>query len=227
MQNHTTIRPCSACNTPYPRTSEYWHKNKALPDGLAYLCKVCARARATKHFREHHSEKLKYAKAYYDTHKEQHALGGVRWAAQNPDKVAAIKRAYLDRNPERRKQSANSYAHSEKGRIAHQRRRARREDLPDTLTEEQWQYALVYWGNGCAVCGERNRIHADHWIALSIPECPGTIASNIVPLCRHCNLSKHNRPPLKWAIKKFGESNGQLIIAKVEAYLAEWSDRLL
>lgn len=40
-------RLCNRCKTEKPRTPEHWHRDKSRPDGLAYSCKDCARARVS------------------------------------------------------------------------------------------------------------------------------------------------------------------------------------
>lgn len=34
---------CYKCGNTYPRTPEYWSKNKNKPEGLSYICKQCMR----------------------------------------------------------------------------------------------------------------------------------------------------------------------------------------
>lgn len=47
------MRECR-CGKKFPRTPEFWGKNKKNPDGLQYFCKICQR--------ENNSERLKRAK---------------------------------------------------------------------------------------------------------------------------------------------------------------------
>lgn len=114
-------------------------------------------------------------------------------------------------------------------RLKYQRRQARKRDLPDTLTTEEWTNALEYFHGCCAVCGRQfndlfntHTLAADHWIPLSSPDCPGTVAWNIVPLCHGiggCNNSKHNKDPLEWLIDKYGKQRGRKLFNKINQYL--------
>lgn len=105
--------------------------------------------------------------------------------------------------------------------------RAKKKGLPNTLTLEQWLIALDYFSNSCAICGEtpthfwpRDTLSPDHWIPLSRlkKNNPGTIVTNIVPLCCHCNLSKSTNNAKTWLIRKLGTQEAQQIILKIEEY---------
>lgn len=119
-------------------------------------------------------------------------------------------------------------------RVYAERRRARKRSLPDTLTHDEWQRALAYFGNRCAVCERvfedapalRSKT-ADHWIPLSSPHCPGTVATNIVPLCGEsadgsggCNHSKGAKLPDEWLKERYGDIAAAEILNRIEAYFA-------
>jgi hypothetical protein len=60
------------------------------------------------------------------------------------------------------------------------------------------------------------------------PDNPGTVPTNIVPLCHsdkgsrgRCNNSKHNRDAVKWLVERHGEAQSAEIIRRVEAYFDE------
>ena len=101
--------------------------------------------------------------------------------------------------------------------------------LPHTLTLEQWEHALDYFDNRCAVCRRDTtgiltaRISVDHWIPLSYEgdDNPGSVAHNIVPLClnrRGCNNRKRNKLPTVWLQRAFGKRRAKLIAARIQEY---------
>lgn len=105
------------------------------------------------------------------------------------------------------------------------RRRARKRDLPDTLTPTQWQHALDYFNGCCAVCGRPpglfHTLAADHWIPLSSPDCPGTVAMNMIPLCHGqsgCNNSKGDKPAQQWLEQGYGKRKARQILAHIEDF---------
>lgn len=123
-----------------------------------------------------------------------------------------------------------------KGRILNRyyqaQRRARKLELPNTLTTAEWQRCLDYFNHRCVACGSANGlwtvIVADHWIPLASLDCPGTIAMNIVPLCHSkkggiggCNNSKIDRNPQEWTINTFDKRKSADVMKRVADYF-EW-----
>jgi hypothetical protein len=118
---------------------------------------------------------------------------------------------------------------SPKGRAAQQvydqNRKARKLALPNTLTHAEWLYALQYWQYSCAACGKKHTpndvIAQDHWIPLNNEECPGTIATNILPLCKGmhgCNNRKGTKDGLCFLIALLGEEEGYKKYQEIQKY---------
>jgi len=160
------------------------------------------------------SEKLNEKSRVYRAANPEKAREAVRvWRAANPEKVRERERVYRAANPE-------------KVRVYSQRRRARKANLPNTLTTAEWQYAIDYFYGYCAVCGrppkdlfKTRRVNADHWIPLT--KGGGTTADNIVPLCSGedgCNNSKHNAMPEVWLAQQFGKRKARVILQRINAY---------
>lgn len=112
-------------------------------------------------------------------------------------------------------------------KAATHRRRARKQDLPDTLTAQDWLNCLEYWNHRCVVCdrpkGLFHTLAMDHWVPLTDPrhDNPGTVPENIIPLCHGiggCNNSKHNTDPVVWLERKLGKKQAAEKLAEIEAY---------
>lgn len=108
------------------------------------------------------------------------------------------------------------------------KRRARKLALPDTFTPHHWLLCLEYWHYCCAVCGNQLRDlfgnvkpHADHWIPIEHPECPGTTPDNMICLCNSCNSRKNDIPPLEWLNRIYSKNKTGEILKRIEAYF-EW-----
>lgn len=191
------MKYCRKCDTYYPSTHEFFNKDKGQPDGLKGTCKKCANAQSSD-WRKRNPDKQKQAQhTWYD------------------NKGADYHRKYNDDN-------------REQARHIVRKRRARRKQLPDTLTFEQWQASLDYFKGCCAICGRPqglwHKIAADHWIPLSHPDCTGTVATNIIPLCHGndgCNNSKNDNNALWWLHKTYGVKQGNILYKKVMDYF-EW-----
>lgn len=103
--------------------------------------------------------------------------------------------------------------------------RLRRRSLPNFYTLNDWERTLDYWGYACAVC-ERQRglwhtISQDHWIPLTNPACPGTVVTNMLPLCYGadgCNNSKGKKDPALWLTEKLGKRKAKKKLAQIERY---------
>jgi len=153
-----------------------------------------------------------------------------RWRNNNPEKNRESKRKTRLATLEVSRQRSSRWKkdNPEKHAIHEQRRNARKLNLPDTMTHTQWHHCLSYFNHCCAACGRSidglsHKPHADHWSPLSDPGCPGTIATNIIPLCGGqdgCNNSKRNRPATAWLESKFGKRKATEILAKIETYFA-------
>lgn len=116
-------------------------------------------------------------------------------------------------------------------RVSYARRRSIDKNTSHQFSDTQWRFALEYFNYCCAVCGSQlNNLlgdrfaSMDHWIPVTSPECPGTIATNIVPLCHGingCNNSKGNSDPQTWLTKKFGARKASQILERIGRYFEE------
>jgi hypothetical protein len=112
-----------------------------------------------------------------------------------------------------------------KRRIYEARRKARKRGLPDTFTLKQRAFMHAYWHYACAICGNQDgffwTIADDHWIPLGNSHCPGTIVTNMLPLCHGkgaCNSTKHDADPSVWLLRRFGPRKAAVIEKKIAAY---------
>jgi hypothetical protein len=160
---------------------------------------------------EHAEERREQWKQWYATHQPQILFYRQTHRAETSTRVSAWAKA----NPER--EAANE-----------QRRRARKKALPDTWTVEQQTFMLEYWHYSCAVCGNAQGLFwclaHDHWIPLASPDCPGTIATNMIPLCHGdggCNNRKNDSDPHTWLFKRFTAKKAAKIEQAIETYFNE------
>lgn len=127
---------------------------------------------------------------------------------EKADQIREIKKAYyqnnkqeiLAHNKEHRKsilEKMREYSrkwkkrHKDKVNESTRNRRARIRGNGGVLTKQEWQMILEKYDHKCLRCGSTDRIEADHVIPIS--RGGKNVASNIQPLCRICNASKHNR----------------------------------
>jgi hypothetical protein len=178
------------------RNKEWYHANSAHMQH--YRDENIEKRRAeTAQYQETHRKEIR---AYQEAHREETRVRGRIWTRMFPEKNAARE----------------------------QRRRARKQNLPDTWTQEQLAFMLTYWQQSCAVCGNMRgllwTLAHDHWISIRSPECPGTVATNMIPLCHGdggCNNSKSDTPPHEWLRRRFGPRKAAKIAKAIAAYFAQ------
>lgn len=113
-----------------------------------------------------------YSRAYYQTHKEK------------------IQASYLDYIKRRR-----DVAYAVKARY-----KARKAQLPATLTPQDWEYIKDGFAHRCVYCNRQmQRLTQDHIIPVS--RGGGYTPDNIVPACASCNSRKHCRDAIMYLIE--------------------------
>jgi 5-methylcytosine-specific restriction endonuclease McrA len=197
---------CKKCDEEKLLTSEYWIPAKAEKCGFRSVCRECQkiinRARRQANAESHRQ----YQRDYYSKTPEH------------------IKQKQRDRHREWKK------AHPDRCNLSTQKYAARKLGLPDTLTPDQWRFALDYFNGCCAACGRQlkdlfgtHRAAMDHWIPLVNPSCKGTVADNIVPLCHGingCNNSKGEKEAPQWLVERFGKRKAAKISQRITAYFS-------
>lgn len=221
---------CKICGVEFPATTEFFYKKKGGKYGVNSRCIPCDNEltqQYSKKWNAEHPEQVKqHARNSYERNKELVNTRAKEWRKQNKVKFIKSVRDWQKRNPD----TIKAYRENNRDRIRVQltRRRARQRSLPDTLTVDQWQAALEYFNGCCAVCGRplydlfgTHHAAQDHWIPISNPDCPGTVATNIVPLCHGqegCNNSKSDSVASEWLEWKFGKKKAKEILARIGAY---------
>lgn len=133
-----------------------------------------------------------------------------------------------------RKAHQKQWAQENRPRLRHygSLRRARVKGLPSTFTEEEQHFCRAYFHYACAICGKEEGFQwtlvMDHWIPINSANCPGTVSTNMIPLCNGvsgCNTSKQDTPAEHWLIRRFGKHKASAILRKIDAYFAAVRER--
>lgn len=238
-------RRCSHCQQVLPETTDHFYvaKGRKSPSGWQGYCKACASSKHAEYREVKGAELADYkAKWYQETRPlrlevrrkgrekrlEQERAYKRKYHWDNRGRMNAASTQYFIDHPEyRREYRARN---KELFRTVKLRRRARVNGLPNTLTTAEWQRALDYFGNCCAICerptGLWHTLAADHWIPLDDDRAdnPGTVATNIIPLCHGqsgCNNSKGAKDPEVWLAQTFSKRKAKQILVKINAYF-QW-----
>jgi hypothetical protein len=187
------------------------------------------RESSARSYRKNKIKRLAYNKRYYAANRARLLIQMAIYRLNHPDEIRASLRQYYLDNFSYFQAYNKQYKLANKRtiRIIEHRRRSRKHALPCTFTREDARFMLEYWGFACAVCGNQDgfawKISLDHWIPVASPACPGTVATNMVPLCSGiggCNNSKHKRDPHEWLVQRYGRRKAASIEKKVRAYFA-------
>ncbi len=161
--------------------------------------------------------------AYREKNKAKRSQQAKEWAENNQDHVLEYRREHRQETKLRVQKWAKDFP--ERNAAREQRRRARKNNLPDTWTPTELEFMLRYWHDSCAVCGNTRgffwTLAHDHWIPIASPDCPGTVATNMLPLCHGeggCNNSKNKTEPHAWLIRRFDAKK----VVKIEKAIAAY-----
>lgn len=89
-------------------------------------------------------------------------------------------------------------SHPEAVKLREARRRARKLAVPNTLTRDEWQAILDYYGGRCAYCLKVAKLQMDHVVPFAAGG--SNSADNVVPACAACNASKKAKSLLAWML---------------------------
>lgn len=157
---------------------------------------------------------LSKSTAYKHANREKMRQWRAEYRRKNPEKFQAAEKHRYDKFADNRRRNSLRWAKENPKKVAinNSNRRARLQCLPATMTDAVWNLCMQYWSYSCAICGNEEgfmwTLAMDHWIPLSHPRCLGTVPENILPLCHGrggCNNQKREKDPHIWLIHKLGK----------------------
>ena len=202
------MKKCSKCGEEKELTAEYWHKDKSKKDGYRGQCKECMK----EYYYKNQEEKRKKAVEYYYENREAKLEYQEQYYKDNREKISEYYKQYLQ-SEQGRKNNAKS----------EQNRRARKAQLPNTLTTEEYENTLEYFNHTCAYCGcelNKDNHHMEHIVPIS--KGGGTTQKNIIPSCESCNWSKHAKTLADWY--RFSDDFSIEKLAQIAKHLAQFTD---
>ncbi len=198
-----------------------------------------AAARARDYYSKHREECKAKSRAYHKRNRERYRKLGREWVERNKEKVrernktkyrAARKRgnyAYYHRNRDRITAKLRAYyaEHPDEMRAKQRKlnspernsgnsvkRRARNRGVPGSHTNEEWKSLCNAFGNRCVCCGSYGNLTRDHVIPLT-KQGSSNFISNIQPLCKPCNCSKHNNNSVDYRIHPFTRTGQNVLFS--------------
>jgi 5-methylcytosine-specific restriction endonuclease McrA len=195
------LKRCFDCKGVFSATTEFFAIDNRSPTGLQGRCKACSSI-----YRQVNKDRIiQQKKEYYlDNQVEIRTQGRIKYYI-NHDYLLQCQRERYQENKER----IRGYSH---------KRRTRQLELPYEFSADLWQFCLQYWDHKCSVCRSERKLELDHWIPLKHPHCPGTIATNLIILCKSCNCSKGAKHPTDWLIYKLSNLLATQKLAEIQTY---------
>lgn len=153
-----------------------------------------AREISKESYQKNRNDRIEYQKHYRSIpeNKEKKKLKILEWTKNNVEKVRAKWHRYI----------------------------ARKNNLPNDFTDDDYSFALNYWNYKCAITGKECDLHFDHWIPLNSDNCPGTIPSNMIPIASYLNTQKQDKEPYQWLVDKFGSEFANEKIKEINDYFS-------
>jgi 5-methylcytosine-specific restriction endonuclease McrA len=189
---HVAKKMCSDCKIIKDR--EDFHKDSVSKDGLQRYCKKCFSIRK-------HNSNVKSREKIRQYNKKQHALyrQSQEFVLANREKV----KRWVKKFPEKRKTIAMNY-------------RSRKYKLPSNFSADDKADTEEMFKNKCAFCGITGvPMTMEHIVPISRRDVlnPGTVRGNMIPLCRPCNSSKHDKLLEEYLLDE------RLLRPEIKAYL--------
>lgn len=228
--NNTTYKVCNMCGVKIPATSEYFNKNKNNKDGLNPNCKKCTKEynakryqekkdkikAQTKEYYENNKEKIKpffkeNKRRYYEKNIESYKQDSIKWREEHPEYFREYHKKYRIENPDKWEAIAK-------------RRKDRVDNLPYTLTKEQWKYIKTKFDNRCCYCGKQLPLQRDHFVP--VVNDGGFTIGNIVPACKRCNGKKNDGNYFEWYPKQdfYSEERMAFLLNHLDNIEQEWDN---
>jgi 5-methylcytosine-specific restriction endonuclease McrA len=189
-------RVCPACSI--LKSFDEFHKNSKSKNGLASLCKPCAKTRASAWYKNNKERATKSRKSYWSLNATRLNKIHREWVAENKDLARKTEKAWRTRNSDRKRANDNRWhaANPEKVRRYRVVSEARRRGAPGAgFTAADVDDLYKMQKGRCAACrvSLRRGYHVDHINALA--RGGRNEKTNIQLLCAPCNRRKHTKSP--------------------------------
>ena len=240
---------CTKCGIEKELSVDFFMKAKTNKDGFSGRCRQCTLeykkqyykdntenskqyykdnfehiAKHKKHYQEDNLEKIiEYQKQYHIDNKEKNIKKSKQYAKDNAEKIAEHKSQYYRDNREKTIAYCLQYAkdNPEKYRLRSQQRKALKKLLPCTFTLEQWKSVKKYFNSNCCYCGKELPLQQEHFIPVTSGGAYSE--SNIIPACKTCNCSKHDKLFEDWYPKYryYSKKREKIILEYLESVKEE------
>lgn len=208
---------CHSCHLELPNNDNYFFKKKGRENGST-ICKLCKGfAYGIERINKVLKEELNEDERFCSVCKNKFNISEMAtnsWCRNcRSDK---LKEYYL--NPETKNRV----------KISSEKRRKLEKNSPSVITSKDIEFVFNLFNNSCAYCGMtlethyklfNQSLHCDHIHPLS--KGGYFILGNIIPACRSCNCSKHNRDIFTFydISEKFTYERLEVVLEYIDTFL--------
>lgn len=169
---------CTKCKAEYPRTPEFFKRNKSCSDGLHTQCKVCTSAQSREYYRENADElnrktkerypeirerTLAYAKGWRERNHETLLIKKKEYYQENREHDLAKSREWREKNPERVKENGREYGKRNRARIKIKQKEWEAANKDRLLIQRRPQKRLNESKRSARKAGLPASFAAEHW----------------------------------------------------------------
>lgn len=175
-------------------------KDSRRKDGLNPYCRTCTRTRNRAHYEANRESESARKHKFYEANRERLRARNREWHETNREMVRAQVAEYYKRNRASIREQHRIWhqANPDNARNRYLLRRARKQR--NGIYYVPLRFLQRLYASPCAYCGSARNIQADH----VMPIARGGVHSigNLLPACRDCNLSKHDKTVMEWRLQQ-------------------------
>ena len=180
-------KTCSRCHSEFPENKLFFSHQNTGKNGFRSMCRKCEK--------EYNRERNQRNKLKYTPVRK-------KWISENEDKYRQIKADWRKRNYCHNAEITKKWRQENpyKACVHSHTRSAKKKSVICNLTLTEWHMTIRYFNYRCAYCGKNEKLTQDHLIPLS--KGGNYSYNNIIPACRFCNSSKHDKDLDDWYVKQ-------------------------
>ena len=191
-----------------------FHKSKKSKDGHVRICKSCVK----KYYIENRDKIIGQSRQYIQDNKDKDVEYHKQYYIDNKEKMLKHSSEYKKKNWSKIQKKYKEWCQNNRKKInTYQReRKLKEEQLPYSLTNNEWEEIKLKFNNTCCYCGNELPLQKDHFIPVSQDgECT---VNNILPACKSCNASKGIKDFFEWYPEQeyFSEERAEKILNHIE-----------
>ncbi len=147
---------CSKCGEYFPRTQEFWHRNKNIKDGYNSICKQCNREKANQWAKDNPDKVREQSRKWAKNNPEKIKEVQARFRENHPNRIREIDQKWEKKNPEKLREKSKRYRERHPEKVQEKIKKWRAEN-PDKIKE----YSKKKYHENLAKSRRKSRIQSN------------------------------------------------------------------